>query len=334
MFKTILIQLHKNLEILREREAKYGGNAPLDLIHQINDHLHAIELIQEILLTNLLETRLQELKSELKFLLLPENILKSIEQAVFTPPLFFEPETVFIPAGFFFMGSRPADNIPDYELPQCQIYLPAYQIGKYPITNEQYAQFINQTERSITSQMGWEGQKPPEYKLNHPVAGVSWYDALAYCQWLSQQTGRFYTLPSEAQWEKAARGTDERIYPWGNEWDIHRCHCGYDHTAPVDAYPAQSIYGCYDLVGNVREWTSTLWGENRLAPDPQFHYPWSNDKREDLTAKSHFYRVYRGGAAADNPTHLRCSARNGYAPNQPGPPHKRFGFRVVLKPSL
>jgi formylglycine-generating enzyme required for sulfatase activity len=84
------------------------------------------------------------------------------------------------------------------------------------------------------------------------------------------------------------------------------------------------------MLGNVREWTTTLWGEKRREPDPRFCYPWAADEREDLQARRHIYRVYRGGAAADKMTQLRCSARNGYLPDKPGPPHKRHGFRVVL----
>jgi formylglycine-generating enzyme required for sulfatase activity len=229
------------------------------------------------------------------------------------------------------MGSPPGEAVPAYETPQYEINLPGYRIGKYPVTNEQYARFIQQEKRLIAPEAGWEGQTPPRDKNKHPVAGVTWFEAKAYCDWLSDSTGRDYGLPSEAQWEKAARGTDGRLFPWGNAWDASRCHHGSEQTAPVDAYGPQNEYGCFDMVGNVREWTRSLWGKNRLAPDAKFHYPWANDDREDLQAPPHIYRVYRGGAAADRAEQLRCSARNGYAPDKPGPPFKRHGFRVVLK---
>ena len=253
-------------------------------------------------------------------------------ESITTPPpseiQHFEPETIYIPPDPFLMGSQEGKGIPTCEIPQHEVSLPAYRIGKYPVTNEQYAEFIRQSGRMVAPQSGWEGQIPPDDKLKHPVMGVTWYDARAYCEWLSEQSGRQYGLPSEAQWEKAARGTDGRIYPWGDEWDPSRCNYGSGQTTPVDAYPAQTVYGCYDMVGNVREWTSTLWGR-QLRP-PEFRYPWANDHREDLTASSYVLRVYRGGAAADRIERLRCSARGGYFPNKPGPPRKRHGFRVVL----
>ena len=177
--------------------------------------------------------------------------------------------------------------------------------------------------------MGWDGQNPPAGQLNYPVTGVTWYDALAYCEWLSKRTNRKYALPSEAQWEKAARGSDARLYPWGDTFDPARCSAG-GTIQPVDAHPAQSPYGVYDLAGNAREWTCSLWGESRLEPDPACRYPWAEDGRNDLTASSLIRRVYRGGAAADPPGELACSARNSYTPDKPGPPGKRHGFRVVL----
>jgi formylglycine-generating enzyme required for sulfatase activity len=242
----------------------------------------------------------------------------------------FEPETVFVPSGGFLMGSRESEGVPAFEMPQHVVHLPAYRIGKYPVTNEQYAEFIRQTRRLAAPELGWEGQTPPRDKPQHPVIGVTWCEAVAYCEWLNSQTGRGYSLPSEAQWEKAARGTDGRIYPWGDEWDPSRCHHGSDETVPVDAYPAQTVYGCYDMVGNAREWTSTLWGRKLFEPNPGFCYPWTNDHREDLTASRFILRVYRGGGATDKLGKLRCSARGAHAPDNPGPSGKRYGFRVVL----
>jgi formylglycine-generating enzyme required for sulfatase activity len=240
----------------------------------------------------------------------------------------FEPETVYVPAGPFWMGSPEGEGVAVWETPQHEVDLSAYWIGKYPVTNEQYAEFVRKTGRIVPPAAGWEGQIPPADRLEHPVSGVTWYDALAYCEWLSEQTGRHYGLPSEAQWEKAARGTDRRIYPWGNEWDPDRCNHGGESVTAVDAYPeGKSPYGCYDMVGNVREWTRTVWG--RALPSPEFRYPWANDRREDLTASKYVLRVYRGGDA-DRVEELRCSARGAHFPDRPGPPGKRHGFRIVL----
>ncbi|MBN2389860.1 MAG: SUMF1/EgtB/PvdO family nonheme iron enzyme [Anaerolineae bacterium] len=266
---------------------------------------------------------------------LPRNELlhsgvDGIASAIKTKP--FEPETVYIPPGQFLMGSRPDETRFTAETPQHEVDLPAYRIGKYPVTNAQYAEFIHQTGRLMPPEAGWIGQSPPADKLDHPIAGITWYDALAYCKWLSEQTGRNYALPSEAQWEKAARGEDGRVYPWGNDWDPARCSYGHSQTTPVDAYPeGVSPYGCYDMAGNVGEWTSSLWGEKLPAPNPEFRYPWTNDQRENLQAGRYVLRVCRGGSATNKPEQLRCSARSSYFPDK-GSARTRYGFRVVLNP--
>lgn len=240
----------------------------------------------------------------------------------------FEPETVLIPAGTFLMGSLEGEEIPDYELPQHQVDLPAYRIGVYPVTNEQYAEFVKQANYPAPQKAGWFGKSPPKNQLDHPVVGVTWYDALAYCRWLSDATGRSYRLPTEAEWEKAARGADGWIYPWGDEWDTDRCNCSSPQTTPVTAYPSGgSPYGCHDMVGNVWEWTSTLWGGDWR--DPDFRYPYrADDGREDLEADATVHRVFRGGSFDEEVTQLRCSARRWYAPDHAD---KSRGFRVVLE---
>jgi formylglycine-generating enzyme required for sulfatase activity len=244
------------------------------------------------------------------------------------PHLSYEPETLLIPAGPFLIGSSQDDPA---ESPQHSIDLPDFYIGRFPVTNEQFARFIWETDQTAPWPLLWDGNSPPEDRLNHPVTGVTWYEAFEYCQWLSQQSGRTYTLPSEAQWEKAARTTDGRLYPWGNDWQDGRCHQGPD-TAPVDAYPAQNEYGCYDLVGSAREWTSTIWGRLPNAPDGRYQYPWANDQREDQSAPPSLRRIYRGGWA-DNPHDFRCSARDAFLPDKPGPKRHRHSFRVILLPT-
>lgn len=243
---------------------------------------------------------------------------------------YFEPDTVFVPAGTFWLGSVEQDGIPKHETPQHEVNLPAYRIGKFPVTNKQYEEFISQTGRPVAPGMGWHGQKTPREIESLPVAGVTWYDAVAYCQWLSEKTNRKYSLPNEAQWEKACRGDDKRIYPWGDEFDQGRCNYSRPDMSAVDAYPAQSIYGCFDLVGNVRQWTCTLWGEKRITPDPGFGYPWKDDSRNDLNASRQIRRVIRGSAANDSLMFMRCSARSGQPPDDGGLPGVRHGFRVVL----
>jgi formylglycine-generating enzyme required for sulfatase activity len=254
---------------------------------------------------------------------LPEGALPVIE----TRP--FEPETVYIPPGPFLMGSQRGEGVPDHEAPQEEVDLPAYRIGRYPVTNAQYAAHIQSTGRAVAPELGWQGQRPPQTRLDHPVAGVTWDEAVAYCDWLKGETGRQYSLPTEAQWEKAARGPGGRIYPWGEEWEEGRCHHGARATVPVDAYPGgASPYGCLDMAGNVREWTSTRWGKNLRAP--QFRNPWEGDEREDQGPGRYVLRVYRGGGSADPVQYLRCAARQGYFPDQRSTPGKRLGFRVVM----
>jgi formylglycine-generating enzyme required for sulfatase activity len=267
-----------------------------------------------------------------------QRLIKGINQARggLVPLLvqYFEPETAYIPAGPFLMGSEVGIGIPSYETPQHEVKLPAYRIGKYPVTNNQYEEFVRDTHRAVPPEMGWEGLKVPKGLDKLPVTGVTWYEALAYCEWLSEKTGRSYTLPNEAQWEKACRGGKKSTYPWGDEFDSERCHNGRSTLAPVDAYPPQNDFGCFDFVGNVHQWTCTLWGEKRITPDPNFSYPWKDDRRNDLNANRQMRRVVRGSSMKDEINQLRCSVRSGQAPDNIGLPGFRHGFRVVLNSKM
>lgn len=253
-------------------------------------------------------------------------VMKLTDQAKAKPPLSFEPELVFIPDGPFLMGD---DDIP-LTAPQTVVDLPAYAIGLYPVTNEQFAEFIRQTGRLASSDLLWQGNRPPTDTLNHPVTGVTWQEAVAYCDWLRHLTERPYALPSEAQWEKAARGVDGGLFPWGDAWENGRCNTDLTTVTAVDALPPQSPYGCFDMVGNAREWTTTLWGAAPREPDALYRYPWVADSRRDnLNAPITTRRIFRGGRG-DNPAAYRCSARGHYAPNRSGPRQQRHGFRVIL----
>jgi formylglycine-generating enzyme required for sulfatase activity len=262
-----------------------------------------------------------------------QRLIQGIDRFIGVAPLsiqYFEPETIHIPAGTFGMGSHAGEGIPTHETPLHEVNLPEYRIGKYPVTNAQFEEFIRQTGRLVTPAMGWDGQRVPPDRELHPVSGVTWYEALAYCQWLGEKTGRKYSLPSEAQWEKACRGGRASSYPWGDELDPKRSNQGCAILAPVNAYPAQNDFGCFDLVGNIRQWTCTLWGEKRVAPAPKYAYPWQDDRRNDLSANRQIRRVVRGSSFKDNPGTLRCSARSGQLPEDVGFPEARHGFRVVL----
>ena len=240
----------------------------------------------------------------------------------------FEPEMVAIPTGGFWMGREPESGAPPHETKRTFIELPAYFISKYPITNREYAEYVRQRRITVPVELGWEGRNPAKDQLDLPVRGVTWGEALEYCAWLGQQTGQSYLLPSEAQWEKAARGEDGRLYPWGEAWEAGRCNQGGARTASVKAFPPQSNSGLHDLVGNVLQWTSTLWGEKRLQPD--YPYPWQpDDGRDDLQANRQIRRILRGGAYSDSQAECTCTARRSFLPGDRGQPGKRHGFRVV-----
>lgn len=243
---------------------------------------------------------------------------------------FYEPETILIPEGSFWMGSPAGEGIPHHEAPQHEVFLPAYRIGKDPVTNSQYEEFISQTKILVSPIIGWNGQKAPEDLRNHPVTGVTWSEARAYCRWLKEITNRDYSLPNEAQWEKACRGGHNSFYPWGDEFDPTRCNHGQQSVASVDTYPSQNELGCRDLVGNVLQWTCTLWGKKRFPPDPQYQYPWKDDGRNDPDASREIRRVVRGSTMDQDIVSHRCSARSGQVPEDRGFPGARFSFRVVM----
>ncbi len=256
----------------------------------------------------------------------------------------FEPETILIPGGPFLMGSDDP-GASTAERPQHEVALPDFRIGKYPVTVSQYAAFIKDRKAQPAPQ-GWFNREPPAGRQDHPVTDVSWLDALAYCAWLSEQTGRRYTLPSEAEWEKAAswgpgdtetRGQGDkgkRGYPWGPAWIEGLCNAGNGGTMVVNAYPAgASVYGVEDLLGNVQEWTRSVWGSQPAQPDTSYPYDpveGRADGREvtdpaKLPAQARL--VHRGGSYKSLPAVLRCTARGN------APPDSRIawrGFRVVM----
>jgi len=256
----------------------------------------------------------------------------------------FEPKTVLIPTGPFLMGSdEPAGR--EDERPQHTVTLPAYRIGKYPVTNAQYAEFIRREKtQDVPKDAGWFLREPPADRLDHPVANVSWCDAVAYCQWLCRETGRRYRLPTEAEWEKACsndfsrsapRRTTEVVttnrYPWGEEWSEGQCNAGGAGTTPVTAHPAgASAYGCEDMLGNVQEWTATLWGTQPGQPQQSYRDrpdggPAITDPA-DLPAQARL--AHRGGSYRSQPADLRCTARGNATPDSKV---AWRGFRVALE---
>ena len=242
------------------------------------------------------------------------------------PRLAFEPETVLIAAGPFIMGID-LNDAPD-ERPQHTVELPHYRIGKYPVTNREYAAFLaHDLTHEAPSKQGWFNRQPPQDRLDHPVAAISWQDACDYCAWLSAESGRTYCLPTEAEWEKAARGADGQLYPWGDTWTVGAANVDSTDTTPVNAYPASAgPTGCQDLLGNVEEWTRTRWGPDRQSA--AFLYPYrSDDARNDTSSYSlRDFRIHSGGSFRSNAAHMRATVRDRALPDS----RVRWrGFRVV-----
>lgn len=268
---------------------------------------------------------------------IPVLFLRLRDGQLFSPPSGeprkeFEPEMVRVRGGAFLMGSHAAEGVPEAETPQDTVELGDYFIGRYPVTNQEYAEFVRRVgTQDAPSRAGWFNRRPPAGRLDHPVTGISWYDAVAYCAWLSQETGRRYRLPSEAEWEKAARGRDGRRYPWGEDWDARCANVAGQGTTPVGAHPpGASPFGCQDTVGNVEEWTRTLWG-SQWDP-PEFGYPTDEgDGRNletagDLPAQGKV--VHRGGSYRSRPGEAYCALR-GCA--DPSSKIAWRGFRVVME---
>ena len=200
-----------------------------------------------------------------------------------------------IPAGAFTMGSDPAAAFaPDAdEAPRHRVACAAFRIGRTPVTNGEYADFIAASGHPPPSH--WPGGGVPAGRERHPVTYVSWHDAVAYCRFV----GGF--LPSEAQWERAARGGDERTWPWGDEPPTaERATFGTTDTAPVGSHPGGvGPFGALDLAGNAWEWTTSA-----LRP-----YPYDPADGRDDPSRSDS-RVVRGGAFIHGPGEIRCSYRH------------------------
>ncbi len=254
------------------------------------------------------------------------------------------PDLVAIPAGTFTIGHPTHSDAS----PQHQLHVDGFSIGKYPVTNGEFAEFVTAGGYQIKphwTTIGWRWLESrrvtepgfwndPQFNAaRQPVVGVSWYEAVAYCNWQSEKYSRRFRLPTEAEWEKAARGADDaRVYPWGNQFEANRANTaerGLGRTTPVDAFPeGASPYGVCDLAGNVFEWTLSKWGKN--WQDMEYAYPYrSDDGREEIEGSA--ARVMRGGSWFNQAIEAQVWHRARYLAGSRG---SNIGFRVVEAQTL
>lgn len=226
---------------------------------------------------------------------------------------------VYVPAGEFIMGddARHDPEAWDNEVPRRRVYLDGYWIGQYPVTIAQYTAYLRATGQPIDPEWQMQG------RAAHPVTPIIWREAAAFCAWAGGVTSLPFALPSEAQWEKAARGTDGRRFPWGMDApDTARCNFGnwIGGTTPVGARSTagDSPYGCADMAGNVWEWCADWY-----ARDYYRHAP----ARNPSGPASGSARVLRGGSFADGSWVMRCAFRSWLSPAYTD---RDPGFRVVV----
>lgn len=227
-------------------------------------------------------------------------------------------EMVLVPAGEFIMGSN---VLAEDERPEHTVYLDAYYIDKYEITNSQFKRFCD-------SSGGYNYPENPPWdnnyflgKPDHPVVLVSWYLANSYCKWAGKR------LPTEAEWEKAARGTGGILYPWGNLWNPKNSNLSdpatdddYEYTSPVNSFAGgKSVYGCYNMIGNVWEWCADLHEQN--------YYKFT-EKDNPKGPSTGITRIVRGGSY-NNRESIQAATRSAV---NPGAKNVNDGFRTALSP--
>lgn len=243
---------------------------------------------------------------------------------------------VNVPSGGFIMGSNQSEDefALNSELPQKKIEIRGFHISRFPITYSQYEAFVAEhgyKQNKYWTSAGWEWKNERLYPdsgwndsrwhiSNHPMIGVTWYEAIAFCNWLTEKLGFRVRLPSELEWEKAARGTSSRIYPYENEFDPLKGNylpTGIGRTTAVGIFSSgKSMYGALDMSGNVWEWCQNAW-------------PWNYSANFDEilnNAEGTSNRALRGGGYANNLALVRVSSRFG---NKPDFKLDDLGFRIA-----
>lgn len=246
---------------------------------------------------------------------------------------------VWVPAGEFLMGTsatelaawlkgHPTDKREDFldEMPQHKVYLDAYYIYQTEVTVAQYRKFCKATGRTMPS-----CPYSNRWQDTHPIVNVSWYEATSYALWAGA------ALPTEAQWEKAARGTDGRVYPWGNAWDAAKCVNNTQSTQPVGSIPASaSPYGCLDMAGNADEWCADWYSTEYFIQSPARNP--TGPKRGEAQVKPRVgvfkgkVRVLRGGDwFGVSSIFYRTANRGSFYPDDGW---ESCGFRCVVRCSV
>jgi formylglycine-generating enzyme required for sulfatase activity len=242
------------------------------------------------------------------------------------------PETVIIPAGKYGIG----DALLRESVPVHEVTLAAFALMRGTVTNAQFAVFIadgGYAKAALWSDYGWRWRSsksitqpafwdvPQFNQPMQPIVGISWYEALAFAMWFMQLTGIAWRLPSEAEWEAAAR-PDLNTFLLPEKTSINSAEQGLGNAWDAVGQGNQAACGAFNLLGNVWEWCSTRWGRNWQTLE--YPYPWQADEREDLTG-SHA-RVMRGGSWFDPITAAQPAFRARYLPGSRG---SNIGFRLV-----
>lgn len=225
------------------------------------------------------------------------------------------PALISIPEGDFLMGSE--DGM-DNEKPAHRVWVNGFMMGKFPVTNKEYEIFVEETG----------AQQPPfwhEAMFSHPdkpVVGVSWHDAVCYCGWLTDRIGKPFRLPTEAEWERAARGGKEgEKYPWGDELPSEKIYPGYDvETGGPERVGLNEPngFGLYDMSASVHEWCGDFYDSNYYQISPE---------RNPLGPSSGLRKVSRGGSWRHHVKFSRCAARSSL---NPAFKYADYGFRVAM----
>ena len=226
------------------------------------------------------------------------------------------PEMVVVPAGRFQMGCVSGRDCQYDERPVHEVQVPSFALGVYEVTFEEYERFAGATGRDRPNDGGWG-------RGGRPVINVSWENAQAYATWLSDETGEDYRLPSDSEWEYAARAGTTTQYSWGQDIGRNRANCGDcgsrwdgDETAPAGSF-APNAWGLHDMHGNVLEWVEDCWHEN-YARAPRDGSAWTSGRNCGR-------RVLRGGSWGDHPAYLRSADRRF---GDVGARYDHIGFRV------